>query len=58
MRALQMDTRGFCELGRGELSAIRGGMPLMAAGLLIAGAIGGIALVGIVVGVAIYVYTH
>ena len=58
MRALQMDVRGFSELDRGELAAIRGGMALMAAGLMVAGAIGVAAVVGIVIGVAIYVYTH
>ena len=58
MLALQADAGSFSELDGGELSEIRGGMPLLGAALGIAVAIGGVALAGIVVGVAIYVWTH
>ena len=58
MLALQMDTRGFSELDRWELGEIRGGMPLLVAALWIGGAIGGVAVAGIIIGTAFYVFTH
>ena len=58
MRALQMDGGVLTALDQREVAEIGGGMPLLAAALLISGAIGGVAVVGIVVGVAFYVYTH